>query len=467
MKDSDNKLLDIIVDAIINISNADGIFVYINYDDMLQLKRAKIISKNIDSRYRNSEGAFSIPLSIDNPCADALLNGKAVNILDTDETNSFDFLKIKEFDKLNDYFIKSFLAVPMIDNRAEKIGVIVLINASDMHGEIRPFSKDEEKILLSVSSLAAISMSGEEYLNELNMQIWSFTEALTEAIDERTPYNASHTRQVAKYAGLIADHINSLHAEGKESLYFDKVRKDQLIMAAYLHDIGKLVIPIHIMNKETRLDNYIDKILERLEKIQLKSEIDYLKKDISFDEYQMILNKLNRTRKITELINSSDAIDEVEIDEIESLFEYEYVSSDGSEKIPFLTADEKECMLINKGTLTEEERKIMENHVVMTERILDKVYFNKYYKSVPIWASMHHEFINGTGYPKGVSGDRISDEARILAVADICDALLATDRPYKKPLPKDAAFTIMKNMAAEGKIEKRFVEYLEVELNLL
>ncbi len=122
--------------------------------------------------------------------------------------------------------------------------------------------------------------------------------------------------------------------------------------------------------------------------------------------------------------------------------------------------DEKTSLRVVKGTLTVEERKIMENHVVMTERILSKVHFNKYFEDAPKWAVMHHECINGKGYPYNISEDELPIEARIIAVADICDALLATDRPYKKPLSKEKAYVIMKDMADSGNIEMRYVDYL-------
>ena len=118
-------------------------------------------------------------------------------------------------------------------------------------------------------------------------------------------------------------------------------------------------------------------------------------------------------------------------------------------------------MLIQKGTLTDEERSIMESHVEVTERILSKVHFNDTFKQVPQYAVEHHECLNGMGYPKKLTAEQLALESRILAVADICDALLATDRPYKKPMPKDKAFAILYDMADGGRIDKKLVQYLE------
>lgn len=138
----------------------------------------------------------------------------------------------------------------------------------------------------------------------------------------------------------------------------------------------------------------------------------------------------------------------------------EYTFEDGDELMPFFTEEDKTNLLVVKGTLTAEERKIMESHVLMTERILKKVHFIGYFKESPTWAVQHHECLNGKGYPYGLSEKDLKLEARIVAVADICDALLATDRPYKKPLPREKAFAIMKDMAKNGNIEDKLVDYL-------
>jgi hypothetical protein len=150
-------------------------------------------------------------------------------------------------------------------------------------------------------------------------------------------------------------------------------------------------------------------------------------------------------------------------DETEALlkeaFEEQY--QDGEECIPFFTEEEKNDLLIKKGTLNKREREIMESHVEVTEKILSKVRFNATYKKAAQFAVEHHECLNGTGYPQKLSGEVLELESRILAVADICDALLATDRAYKKPMPKEKAFAIMHDMANEGKIDGILVGYLE------
>lgn len=300
----------------------------------------------------------------------------------------------------------------------------------------------------------------DNYQRELKKQMWSFTEAMAAAIDERTPYNASHTRNVAKYSGMIADHINKCHKMGTEKEHFSRNRKEQLVMGALLHDIGKIAVPLSVMNKATRLDGKENDIEKRFEMIRLKARISFLEGNKNKDWYDDTVAKVDEAWDIVTKINTAGFVDEDTRALLDNVIDYDY-----NGEIPFFTEEEKECLRIVKGTLTDEERKVMESHVVITKRILDKVYFNRYFRNSPLWAARHHESLDGKGYPEGLTANQLSTDARILAVADICDALLATDRPYKKPIPMEKAFDIMRDMAKNGKIDGKYVEYLYQCLN--
>lgn len=297
------------------------------------------------------------------------------------------------------------------------------------------------------------------YQEEIKEQMWSFTEAMAAAIDERTPYNASHTRNVAKYSGMIADYINEVHAKGEEEEVFSIQRKEQLVMGALLHDIGKLAIPLEVMNKETRLNGKEKEIESRLDTFKLKMKIAKLENKIdeaSFDEFA---KKADDAVEIMNKVNGMGFVDDNTRTELNKVLDYVYTDADGNSE-PFFTDEEKECLQIVKGTLTDEERKVMQSHVEITGRILDKVHFNKYFAESPKLAIKHHECLNGKGYPNGLTAEDLNTDARIIAVADIYDALVADDRPYKRPIPREKAFDIMRNMAKDGNIDAKLVEYL-------
>ncbi len=457
-----NKLLDLIIKTAMDLTNSDGGTLYLLKDDSLLFKIMKTLSLGID-RGKNGEviEVPPVPFRKENICAYAALNKQALNIEDVYESDLFDFSGPKRYDELNGYRTQSMIAIPMIGKDDEVIGVMQLINAMDADKHVRPFEEDEVRIIMALASQTAISLSNMAYMEEITQQMWSFTEAMTEAIDARTPYNASHTRKVAKYSGMIVDYINDLYEKGEESVSFTKEHKEQLVLAAFLHDIGKMITPIEVMNKQTRLDNHLSNIISRLEIIKLKIKIDYIKNLISEDDYNLWTGRVAETLSIITDVNDTGFLSDELLGKVETICAYVYECRETKEVIPFFTDEEEECLKIRKGTLTAAERSVMEGHVVMTERILSKVHFNRAFSMAPVWAAQHHECINGKGYPKKIAGDDLGIEARILAVADICDALLATDRPYKKPLPKEKAFAIMKDMAGSGMIDEKLVGYME------
>ncbi len=297
------------------------------------------------------------------------------------------------------------------------------------------------------------------HMDEIRQELWSFTEALAETIDARTPYNANHIRKVAEYVGRMADYINELHEQGLEEEYFDKQRKEQLVMAALLHDIGKMVIPLGIMNKTERLSD-TERIQSRFELISAYYEIDRLNGRLTEEEAEEKQEEIRRAIRVAQKANTADVIDEQLAAELEGILHLVY-EGEGREPIPYFTKVEKDCLRVEKGTLTEAEREIMESHVIITERILSKVRFDKYFANSPKWAVTHHEMLDGSGYPYHLKGDELETESRILAIADICDGLLATDRPYKKPMTKSQAFAIMGKMAEDGKLDKKLVKYMQ------
>ena len=454
-----DKLLDLIVDTAMSLTESDGGTLYIVENNALKFKIVKTRSKGVDMGGNGDMPDFPvIPMNEEHICAYSAITGKSMNIADVYNCTEFDFSGPKRFDCLNDYHTQSMVTIPLQNKSGSTIGVLQLINAQT-NGKTREFTAEEERIIRALGSQTAIALENMEYLHELNEQMWSFTEALTEAIDKRTPYNASHTRKVAEYSGMIADYINELHERGEEAEYFDEERRNQLIMSALLHDIGKLVIPKSVMNKATRLGDKFETVMSRLREIALKAEIAFLRNRISESQYNLTSERVKFCIEFVEKLNTAGFIDDETEKKLGEIADYSF--EDGEEKIKFFTEEELEMLKIKRGTLSESERKIMESHALMTEEILKKVHFNSSFKNAGKWAAQHHECLNGKGYPYGLTAEDLCLEVRILAVSDICDALLATDRPYKKPMPKEKAFAIMREMADDGKIERRLVDYLE------
>lgn len=461
-----NRLMESILEAGMEITHCDASTLYLYEDNELVFKFMKTLSMGI-SRGGDGEVIEEMPpaaLREENVCAYAAIHREVVNIPDVYNTDRFDFSGPKQYDALTGYHTTSQLVIPLENSQNELIGVLQLINALDEAGNVIPFDSQYHIIIRSLGSMAAIELTNLSYVEELKAQMRSFAEALAAVIDERTPYNGSHTRNVAKYAGMLADYITYLHDAGACEECFDESRRERLELAALVHDIGKMIVPLSVMNRATRLAEDIYAVEDRFRLLEAFYEIDMLKGRIGQQEYEEKCAALKEDLALIHKVNKMGYLDDENYAKIQKLADRKYQKEDGTE-IAFITPKETECLSIRRGTLTAQDRIEMENHVVMTEKILSKVRFGKKDKDILQWAAAHHEFLDGSGYPKHLKGDALALETRILTVADIYDALTATDRPYKKPVSKECAIEILKGMAADGKIELRLVEWLDEALS--
>lgn len=460
-----NRLLELILENGMKITHCDASTLYLFENNQLVFKIMKTLSMGI-SRGADGEPVRDmppVPMIEGNVCAYTAIHRKIVNIPDVYNSDRFDFSGPKEYDTLTGYHTRSQLVIPIENNENELLGVLQLINAMDEEGNVIPFDRQYELIIRSLASMAAIELSNLSYVEELKIQLRSFVEAFATAVDERTPYNGSHTRKVAEYAGILAEYINKRHRAGECEEFFDEERKEKLILAALLHDIGKMIIPLKVMNRATRLDKDIDQVEERFRLLDSYYEIDMLRGRITEAEYERQTADLKEELVFIHQIDTMGFLDDENYEHVKRLAEKKYRKEDGT-VTPYLTEKEIGCLSIRRGTLDDEDRKLMESHAAMTGKILDKVRFHKNYSMVPKWAANHHEFLDGTGYPNHLSGDEIDLETRILTITDIYDALTSSDRPYKKPMPEEEAIEVLRRMAEEGKLEMRLVGWLEKAL---
>jgi len=456
-----DHLLASILESGMDITRCDGSTLYLLEDGMLHFKIMKTLSRNI-SRGENGESIDDmppVPMTERNVCSYAALHREIINIPDVYDNTRFDFSGPKKYDALTGYHTQSLLVIPIENNEDELIGVLQLLNAMDEDGNVIPFDSEYEIIIRSLGAQAAIEMTNLKYVQEIKRQLRSFVEAMATAIDERTPYNGSHTRKVAEYAGMIANNINKQHREGTCGEYFDEGRKDKLELAALLHDIGKMVVPLSVMNRATRLDREIENVATRFRLLEAYYTIDCMKGRITEEECRQRVTYLKDSMDFIRRVDGMGYLDDEDFHRVQEIAGHSYLDEAGEELV-YLTKPEQERLSIRRGTLTEDDRRQMENHVVMTEKILSKVWFNKNYEGIPRWAASHHELLDGSGYPRHLKGEELELETRMITVADVYDALTATDRPYKKPVPQEQALGILKEMADEGKLDCHLVDSL-------
>ncbi|MBR0041359.1 MAG: GAF domain-containing protein [Oscillospiraceae bacterium] len=456
-----NLLFGKLLRTAMEITGCDAGTLYLFRDGKLHFKVMKTLSQGV-SRGEQGEPIDLPPVALreENVCAFSALHRELINIPDVYHSDRFDFSGPRRYDAMTGYRTGSMLVVPLEDAEGELIGVLQLINKLDKENGFIRFTEEDEFILQSLGSMTAVSLSNMLYVNEIKAQMFSFVQAFATAVDERTPYNGTHTRKVTIYAELVAEEINRLHREGRTEESFDEARREQLVLAAALHDIGKMIVPLAVMNKATRLDERLETVRQRFRLLDAWYERDALAGRLTEEEAARLRGELAADLALIEAKNSAGFLPDEDLEKLGAIAKKTYEAPDGTQT-PYLTEEEARCLLIRKGTLTDEERKTMESHVVMTDRILSKVRFNPKYAQARRFAATHHELLNGRGYPSHLTAEELPLESRILTVVDVFDALTCTDRPYKKPIPRPKAFAILRDMAKNGQIEERLVDYLE------
>lgn len=291
-------------------------------------------------------------------------------------------------------------------------------------------------------------------LKQIVRMFQSFVQVMSAAIDERTPYNAAHTRNMVACGRRFLDYINKQDEKAGRACHFDAKRREKILMSLWLHDLGKLITPLEVMNKDTRLTREEQTDISyrfRLMKQQLR--IRQLEGELDDTQLTREFRRIEEAKELISKVNPAGSLTEELLQQIDALAHATYVDEEGEVKT-WLTCEEWKRLSIERGTLTEEERTIMEDHVSATARLLSQIDFGKTFEEVPRWASRHHEFLDGTGYPEHLRGDEIEPEVRIITILDIFDALTADDRPYKPGISVTEALDILINMADhEGKLD--------------
>lgn len=442
-------LLSNILDTAMDLAHCDAGTLYLLEEDGLHFCRMVTRSQHIrQGGHADPITLPPVPMDPTYVCAWVALNNETINVADVRTDQHFDFSGSQRYDNLTGYRTKSMMVVPMANDRGDLVGVTQLINALDEKGDTIPFPAQSELLVRAISAQAAISITNMQYSEQITHLLDSLVGALSTAIDERTPYNANHTRNMVKYGTKFLDWLEI--TGNKWSFSPDKRRT--FLLSVWLHDVGKLVVPLEVMDKETRLGNGLEAVLQRFRTIGLLDRISCLEGRISLQEQAERDEERQKAVELVQKVNRAGFLPDEEMQRIQLLGEKRYLDEAGEEQ-PWLTPEELEDLCIRKGTLTAKERGIMESHVVVTARILSQVSFPKIYAEVPRWAAAHHELLNGSGYPDHVKAEQIPREVRLLTILDVFDALTARDRPYKAPMSAEKAMGILESMVQEGSID--------------
>ena len=360
------------------------------------------------------------------------------------------------------YQSKSFLTVPLIDHNRETIGVLQLINALDPEtGAIRAFPEEDKRLAESLASQAAIAYTKRLLIDQLARLFESLVTLIDNAIDEKSPYTSNHCNRVPDLTMLIAEAVHRSERGPLAAFRMTDADRYELRIAGLMHDCGKITTPVHVMDKATKLQTLFDRIHlvdTRFEVLRRDADIARLEALLAGSadaeaEYQARLRQLADDQDFLHRSNvGGETMSAADQDRVSRIAAYRWRAADGVER-PFLDADEETCLRIERGTLTERERQVINHHIVSTIEMLEALPWPKHLKRVPEYAGGHHERMDGKGYPKGLTGAQMPVQARIMAIADIFEALTSIDRPYKNAKTLSETLAIMDRMAAEGHID--------------
>ena len=450
-----NRLLDKILASIMELANCDAGTLYLLDKEAL---RFKIMHTNSMGTHSGGDGRDPdlppVPLRRENVCAYSFLEGRTVRVENVYDSEQYDFSGPIHYDAITGYHTQSMLVVPMRNREGEKLGVIQLINALDENGTIQAFPEDMILALESVASQAAVAIQNVRYMREIRELFQSFVRVMSTAVDERSPYNANHSRRMAQMCGHFLTFLNGRAGERGEEIPFSPQRREELIMSVWLHDIGKVTTPLEVMDKPERLSELQkERIRHRLETIRLQGQIRRLSGEITQETYRDLEQETKSTGARLLQMSTAGYLPDESLDWLKGIRQRVYTDPEGRQQ-SWLTEDEYAMLSIPRGTLSQEERRIMESHVSVTDKLLSQIRFSGELSHVREWAASHHEHLNGGGYPRHLAGEAIPVEVRIITILDIFDALVADDRPYKPGMPVEKALSILDGMAnREGKLD--------------
>jgi len=475
-----DRLLETILTAAKTITRADGGTLYRVTEE--RTLRFEIVRTSSLSYYPGGTTGQAVPFypiqlykdgkpNESMVAAYAALTGQTVNIADAYTAEGFDFTGTRAFDAKTGYRSKSFLTVPMKNHENEIIGVLQLINATDpKNGEIVSFSAADQRLAESLASQAAIALTNRMLINQLEQLFESFINMINSAIDEKSPYTGGHCQRVPVLTMLLAEAVNDT-SDGPLSAFrmTDKDRYE-LKIAGLLHDCGKVTTPVHVVDKSTKLETIYDRIHlldTRFEVVRRDLEIALLKTQQALigqgkrmeaaeeeRRYRDRLRQLNDDRNFLRGCNiGGERMRDEDIERVRRIARhYRWRDASGHEA-DFLSDDEVLNLTIRAGTLTEEERKIINHHIVATIKMLEALPWPKHLANVPEYAGGHHERMDGKGYPKGLTREQMSVQARCMGIADIFEALTAKDRPYKKGKTLSESLEILGKFRLNGHVD--------------
>jgi HD-GYP domain-containing protein (c-di-GMP phosphodiesterase class II) len=484
-----DKLLATVLERCRYLAGADAGSIYIvEGTDADVTKRQLRFKLSQNESLALPSGEFVMAISMRSIAGSVAMTRKTVTIEDVynlpaDSTVQFD----PSFDKRVGYRTKSILAVPLVSAQDEVIGVVQLINKKrdprerlrspdDANEHVVPFDERSIELVASLAAQAGVALENATLYEEIRRILDGFVRASVRAIEQRDPTTSGHSQRVATLSLRLADAV-SLATDGPyKNWRFLPSDLRQLEYASLLHDFGKIGVREQVLVKAKKLYPWQMELLRsRFDLLHRTAQVQMLERKIELyarnasvlelsaieEEAAVKFGQIEAMWALVRDANEPTVLHQEASSRLDELGRMSYADLRGNAK-PYLDSDELESLKVARGSLTSAEYKEIQSHVSHTFEFLSRIPWGKSFAQVPIIAGCHHEKLNGRGYPRGLRGDDVPVGSRIMAIADIFDALTASDRPYKRAVPVDRALDILhaevKDGALDGELVRLFVE---------
>jgi HD-GYP domain-containing protein (c-di-GMP phosphodiesterase class II) len=372
-------------------------------------------------------------------------------------------------DRASGYKTCTILCVPMLGSKQEVVGVVQALNHAS-----GPFTKEDEELLMAFGANAAAAIENANLYKEIERLFEGFVQASVTAIESRDPTTAGHSGRVAS---LSVTTLESLERSGGpyKALRFREAELREMRYAALLHDFGKVGVREHVLLKANKLYQHeLMSIEDRFELARRAGEVEMLRarlaacQDVDRERAKARADEIEagwraRSNELSEMLdfirrcNLPTVLEEGGFDRLHDIAKGSFADSSARQRA-LLEPLELRNLSIARGSLNETERKEIESHVSHTYRFLMQIPWTRDLSRVPDFAHGHHEKLNGGGYPLGIGSEGLPVQTRVMTIADIYDALTASDRPYKKAVPHVKALDILGAEAKRGNIDAQLLE---------
>lgn len=470
-----NRLAEVIVSHAVLLTHADYGLLWMMEKDKLVCTGLQALSLGIARYNAEGIGIGHLDLTQRHPVVAAALSKQAAHVADISQVPDIDLTLLQRLNSEVGLDGASMYLLPMLHHGHDLMGVIQLVNSLDpVTGVRREINLKRKGILESLALQAALAIRNQKLFNEMENLFEAVVQVMASAIDEKSPVTKGHISRVAQIAVELAQAVSTSDDGAFTEVRFSEDEIDEIRIAALLHDVGKITTPEHILEKGTKLEKLVDRlelIEARFRHVGAALTAQALREKISLMENQApaeviaardaeLQQQLQALEQDLSIVRAANNPEEYMSDAKLALLQQVYdkrLDLDG-EPVRLLTDDEFLNLSIRRGSITAAELEIMRNHVDVTIRLLNQIPFTEKLKNVPVYAGGHHEKLNGQGYPRQLDESQLPLQTRIVAIADLFEALTASDRPYKKHMPLVKALGIMENAVENREIDPHLFE---------